>query len=73
MLEQPIDPSNVTPLSRCCADYVADLQVDNSLERLAAVATNTSEPNYGSNPIFGPEDWTSLLNGLGPAGAADPT
>ena len=55
------------------ADCIADLQVDNSLERLAAVATNDSDPNYGSNPIFGQEDWTNLLNGLGPAGAADPT
>ena len=73
MLEQPINPSIVIPLSRCCADHVPDLQLDNSLERLAAVATNTSEPSYGSNPIFGQEDWTNLLNGLGPAGAADPT
>jgi len=46
--------------------------VDNGLERLAAVATNTSDGNMGAMPMFALEEWTNLMNGFGSAGAADP-
>jgi hypothetical protein len=51
---------------------LTDDQVDNGLEHLAAVATNTSEENMGSMPTSALEEWNNLMNGFGPAGAADP-